>query len=447
MLKPDVVVSVGDRFETMATAVAAAYMNIPLAHTMGGEISGTIDESIRHAVTKLSHLHFPANQQAADRIVRMGEDPPTVHVVGCPRIDLVAEIVADATGISNRRTGSSAKASARTSRSTQPFLLVSQHPVTTEYGHGEQQIVETLMALHELQMPTIMLWPNADAGSEDIARGMRKFRETLPTRVHPLLQELPDRDVRAADDQLRVRGRQFERRRLREGAFIGVPTVNIGTRQQGRDRADQRHRRRPTTGARSWRQSGTQLAHGRYPSRSSVRRWRRRRAHRDGARERAAAACRSVWRTDGTVLGVIPARGGSKGIPNKNLAPLCGRPLLAYTADAAQASTRLTRTIVSTDDPRIAECRAGRLASTCRSCALQRSRRTTRRCCPCVQHAIERDESSGFQHRHRRAAPADLAASPRRAHRRRDRLARSGYAAIRWCRSSKCRTSSTLCPS
>src|SRR5687767_15404012 len=92
LLKPDVVVSVGDRFETMATAIAASYMNIPVAHTMGGEISGTIDESIRHAVTKLAHLHFPANTAAADRIIRMGEHPDTVHSVGCPRIDLVAEI-------------------------------------------------------------------------------------------------------------------------------------------------------------------------------------------------------------------------------------------------------------------------------------------------------------------------------------------------------------------
>src|SRR6185503_7115744 len=96
-LKPDVVVSVGDRFETIATAIAAAYMNIPVAHTMGGEISGTIDESIRHAVTKLSHVHFPANTAAAERIIRMGEPPDTVHVVGCPRIDLVVEI-AHATG-------------------------------------------------------------------------------------------------------------------------------------------------------------------------------------------------------------------------------------------------------------------------------------------------------------------------------------------------------------
>src|ERR1051326_9579663 len=93
-LEPDVVITVGDRFETMSTALAATYMNIPLAHTMGGEVSGNIDESIRHAVTKFAHVHFPACSDAAERIVRMGEDPETVHVVGCPRMDLVAEVLA-----------------------------------------------------------------------------------------------------------------------------------------------------------------------------------------------------------------------------------------------------------------------------------------------------------------------------------------------------------------
>src|SRR5499427_1717971 len=93
-LRPDLVITVGDRFETMATALAATYMNIPLAHTMGGEVSGNIDESIRHAVTKFAHVHFPACTDAADRIVRLGEDPATVHVVGCPRMDLVAEVLA-----------------------------------------------------------------------------------------------------------------------------------------------------------------------------------------------------------------------------------------------------------------------------------------------------------------------------------------------------------------
>ena len=95
-LEPDIVITVGDRFETMATALAATYMNIPLAHTMGGEVSGNIDESIRHAVTKFAHIHFPACSDAAERIVRMGEAPDTVHMVGCPRMDLVAEVIADA---------------------------------------------------------------------------------------------------------------------------------------------------------------------------------------------------------------------------------------------------------------------------------------------------------------------------------------------------------------
>jgi UDP-hydrolysing UDP-N-acetyl-D-glucosamine 2-epimerase len=263
MLKPDVVVSIGDRFETMATAVAAAYMNIPLAHTMGGEISGTIDESIRHAVTKLSHLHFPANKQAADRIVRMGEDPAAVHVVGCPRIDLVADIARGNGHLDSsdwlEREGVGAHITLDV-----PFLLVSQHPVTTEYGQGEQQIVETLMALHELQMPTIMLWPNADAGSEDISRGMRKFREKYRPDNIRFYKNFPiETYVRLMMSCACAVGNSSAP--LREGAFVGVPTVNIGTRQQGRDRGtnviDAGYDRPEIVAA-----IKRQLSHGRYPS-------------------------------------------------------------------------------------------------------------------------------------------------------------------------------------
>jgi UDP-hydrolysing UDP-N-acetyl-D-glucosamine 2-epimerase len=235
MLQPDIVVSVGDRFETMATAVASAYMNIPVAHTMGGEISGTIDESIRHAVTKLSHIHFPANRKAADRIIRMGEHPDTVHAVGCPRIDLVAEIVNGDGALGSpawlQREGAGAQLSL-----DQPFLLVSQHPVTTEYGDGEAQIGETLAALETLGMPTIMLWPNADAGSEDIARGMRKFRERCRPDYIRFYKNFPvETYVRLMRACACAVGNSSAP--LREGAFIGVPTVNIGTRQAGRDRA------------------------------------------------------------------------------------------------------------------------------------------------------------------------------------------------------------------
>lgn len=262
MLKPDVVVSVGDRFETMATAVAAAYMNIPLAHTMGGEISGTIDESIRHAVTKLSHLHFPANSAAAERIVRMGEEPSTVHVVGCPRIDLVADIAGGNGQLGSpdwlEREGVGAHITLE-----KPFLLVSQHPVTTEYGRGEDQIEETLMALHELQMPTIMLWPNADAGSEDLSRGMRKFREKYRPQYIRFYKNFPTETyIKLMLSCACAVGNSSAP--LREGAFVGVPTVNIGTRQQGRDRAgnviDVGYDRREIVSA-----IGTQVAHGRYP--------------------------------------------------------------------------------------------------------------------------------------------------------------------------------------
>jgi UDP-hydrolysing UDP-N-acetyl-D-glucosamine 2-epimerase len=261
-LKPDVVVSVGDRFETMATAIAAAYMNIPVAHTMGGEISGTIDESIRHAVTKLAHIHFPANQAAADRIIRMGEPPDTVHTVGCPRIDLVSEIARGHAALDDswlERDGVGAHIDLN-----KPFLLVNQHPVTTEYGAGKEQIRETLEALDELKMPTIMLWPNVDAGSEDIATGMRTFRETRKPEYIRFYKNFPiETYVRLMLSCACVVGNSSAP--IREGAFLGVPAVNIGTRQMGRDRGpnviDVAHDRHEIAAA-----IRRQLAHGRYPA-------------------------------------------------------------------------------------------------------------------------------------------------------------------------------------
>lgn len=263
MLKPDVAVSVGDRFETMATAIAAAYMNIPVAHTMGGEISGTIDESIRHAVTKLAHIHFPANAAAAERIIRMGEPPDTVHVVGCPRIDLVADIARLEDGIPHAEWLTREGVGAHVDPA-RPFLLVNQHPVTTEYGHGKEQIWETLMALEELQMPTIMLWPNVDAGSEDIVTGMRTFREKREPKYIRFYKNFPiDTYVRLMLSCACVVGNSSAP--IREGAFLGVPAVNIGTRQKGRDRGPNvidagYSRQEIVAGIRH------QLAHGRYPS-------------------------------------------------------------------------------------------------------------------------------------------------------------------------------------
>jgi UDP-hydrolysing UDP-N-acetyl-D-glucosamine 2-epimerase len=263
LLKPDVVVTVGDRFETMATAVAGAYMNIPLAHTMGGEVTGTIDESIRHAITKLAHVHFPANQDAADRIIRLGEDPDRVHVVGCPRIDLVAEVVRNGNAQLDRewldREGVGGHIEIDSA-----FLLVSQHPVTTEYGHAEEQITETLMALHELRLPTVMLWPNVDAGSEDISRGMRKFREQHKPDYIRFYKNFPvETYMRLMKGAACLVGNSSAP--LREGAFLGAPAVNIGSRQDGRERGpnvvDVAHDRRAIVDA-----IRRQIAHGPYQS-------------------------------------------------------------------------------------------------------------------------------------------------------------------------------------
>jgi UDP-hydrolysing UDP-N-acetyl-D-glucosamine 2-epimerase len=231
-LQPDIVITVGDRFETMATALAATYMNIPLAHTMGGEVSGNIDESIRHAVTKFAHVHFPASKGAGERIIKLGEDPESVHVVGCPRMDLVAQVLEDgADGLSDLfEVGVGGRFSL-----DEPFLIVSQHPVTTEYGDGKRQIQETMQAVQELDVPAIVLWPNADAGSEHIAAGMRQWREHNDDAKLHFFKNLETSDyIKLMARTACLIGNSSSA--IREGSFIGTPAVNVGPRQEGRDR-------------------------------------------------------------------------------------------------------------------------------------------------------------------------------------------------------------------
>jgi GDP/UDP-N,N'-diacetylbacillosamine 2-epimerase (hydrolysing) len=230
LLQPDVVVTVADRFETIATAVAAAYMNIPVAHTQGGEVSGSIDESVRHAVTKLAHVHFPATELSAQRVIAMGEDPATVFNVGCPSIDLVARTelglrreVLDRTGV-----GASFDPD-------QPFVLVMQHPVTTEYGLGFDQINQTLEAVAAIGMQALVFWPNVDAGSEQVAKGIRIFRELGRANGFHFFRNLPPEDfVRLMAHCACMVGNSSAA--LREGSFLGTPAVTVGTRQQGRER-------------------------------------------------------------------------------------------------------------------------------------------------------------------------------------------------------------------
>ena len=232
-LKPDIVITVADRFETMATAIAASYMNICLAHTQGGEVTGSIDESVRHAVTKLSHLHFTATERATEYVIRMGEDPETVFFTGCPAIDLVSNM--DLTipeDIFFRYKGVGPELDPH-----KPYLVVLQHPVTTEYGKGFTQINETLKAIASLRMQTVWLWPNVDAGSDEVSKGLRIFRERYnPDYVHFYRNFSPEDYGRLIYNSVCLVGNSSSA--VREGSFLGVPAVDIGTRQSGRENGE-----------------------------------------------------------------------------------------------------------------------------------------------------------------------------------------------------------------
>lgn len=258
-LKPDIVLTVADRFETIATAIAASYMNIPVAHTQGGEVTGSIDEGVRHAVTKLSHLHFPATEQAKNYVIRMGEDPQSVFMTGCPAIDLVADIdLSLPKDIFVRYKGVGDELDPE-----KPYLVVLQHPVTTEYGKGYAQIVETLEAARRMQMQTVWLWPNVDAGSDDVSKGLRIAREQgRAVGFHFYRNFSPEDYARLISNAACLIGNSSSA--LREGVFLGVPAVNIGTRQFGREHgANVIHA--DYDASQIFDAIRRQVAHGRYP--------------------------------------------------------------------------------------------------------------------------------------------------------------------------------------
>ena len=233
-LKPDVVVTIADRFETMATAVAASYMNIPLAHIQGGEITGSIDEKVRHAVTKLADLHLVASQSAADRVIRMGEVPERVFTTGCPSIDLARSARAaeprDIKALLSEYGGVGEDVDI-----SDGYIVVLQHPVTTEYQLARDHVTETLRAVREGQYPTLWFWPNVDAGSDGTSKGIRAFRESYPLRKVHFYKNLKPLDFLSVLINSRgIVGNSSVA--IRECAYLGVPAVNIGSRQQGRDR-------------------------------------------------------------------------------------------------------------------------------------------------------------------------------------------------------------------
>ena len=231
-LKPDIILTIADRFETMSTAISATYMNIPLAHTQGGEITGSIDESVRHAITKLAHIHFPATEQSKQRIIKMGENPEFVFNTGCPSIDSLLDIDYNL----EKDFFDKAGGTGTFLDSSKPYIVMIQHPVTTEYASARWQITQTLMAVSALKMQTVILWPNVDAGSDDVSKGIRVFREHNPKINYiQYIKNLPVEDyAKLIKNASCLIGNSSSG--LREGAFLGTPVVNIGSRETKRER-------------------------------------------------------------------------------------------------------------------------------------------------------------------------------------------------------------------
>jgi UDP-hydrolysing UDP-N-acetyl-D-glucosamine 2-epimerase len=232
-IQPDVVVTIADRFETMSTAISAAYMNIPLAHVQGGEVTGNIDEKVRHSITKLADLHFVASPMARERVIKMGENPENVFLTGCPSIDVAKELLNDSALLFNpfekyRGVGPMLDLS-------KGYIVVMQHPVTTEYTDSREHIEQTLVAIAELKLPTLWFWPNVDAGADGTSKGIRSFREFKDaSNIHFFKNMEPSDFLRLLKNSSCLIGNSSVG--IRECAYLGVPVVNIGSRQVGRER-------------------------------------------------------------------------------------------------------------------------------------------------------------------------------------------------------------------
>ena len=234
-LQPDVVVTIADRFETLSTSIAAAYQNIPLAHIQGGEVTGNIDEKVRHANTKLADIHLVSSESAKKRVIRLGEDCDYVFNTGCPSIDLASEVIKESklkfnpydkyggVGYEVDYTGG--------------YIVVMQHPVTTEYHEARSNIEETLNAINELKIPTFWFWLNIDAGADGTSSGIRSYREYHRLEHVHFFKNMKPKDFLSIlyNSNCLIGNSSVG---IRECSYLSIPVVNIGSRQYRRERGN-----------------------------------------------------------------------------------------------------------------------------------------------------------------------------------------------------------------
>lgn len=218
-IKPDFVLLLGDRGEMLAGAIAASYLQIPVAHIHGGDVSSTVDDSARHAITKLSNIHFPVTEKSASRIKQMGENPENIFVVGAPGLD---DILKNVNEVNIRYLKDKYSINKN-------FVIILQHPVTLEEDDSAKQIKETLDAILETDYQIILVYPNANAGG----RAMIDIIDEYQVQAY---KNIPHNDfIGLLSIASILIGNSSSG--IIESSSLKLPVINIGTRQEGREKS------------------------------------------------------------------------------------------------------------------------------------------------------------------------------------------------------------------
>jgi UDP-hydrolysing UDP-N-acetyl-D-glucosamine 2-epimerase len=223
--KPDVTLTLGDRMEMLQVAIASVYLGIATGHIHGGERTHTVDEVVRHAITKLSHLHFPATKESSERIKKMGEDDWRINVVGAPALDVI---------LSKKLPDRKELFESLDLNPNEVVALVLQHPVTEQEGVAAEQMKTTLEAVSSFDMQTVVIYPNADAGGRSMINEIDKYKDKSNFRI---VKNLPQREFLALEREAVVWVGNSSAAMIESPSFA-TPVINVGDRQEGRERGE-----------------------------------------------------------------------------------------------------------------------------------------------------------------------------------------------------------------
>jgi GDP/UDP-N,N'-diacetylbacillosamine 2-epimerase (hydrolysing) len=222
-IRPDIILVLGDRGEMLGAAIIGAYLGIPVVHIHGGEVTSTADEFARHAITKLSHIHLPATKESAERIIKMGEDPNHVFVVGAPGLDQVLQVQSESIkDIMDRYTIDPSI----------PLILVLQHPVPLEPGDPAFQMDQTLKAVCSLDNQVMVIYPNSDAGGRAMIDVIKKYESDKNIRTFQSIDHVDFLHLLKISSVIVGNSSSG----ILEAPSFGVPAVNVGNRQKGRQK-------------------------------------------------------------------------------------------------------------------------------------------------------------------------------------------------------------------